>query len=113
MYELFATTLYAANLDQSLMRINYYIINPIIRILFAIAFIYFVWGIIQYTINRDSVNAKNQGRDHIMWGLIGLAIMTSVFFIIRIVTKTFGLDEVQVNPSNNTINVEFGEVEVQ
>lgn len=113
MLELFATTAYALNLDQALLKINYYIINPAIRILFALAFLIFVWGIIEYTLKKDSVDAKGQGRQHIMWGLVGLAIMTSVFFIIRIITTTLGLDEVQVNESSNTINVETGSVEVQ
>lgn len=113
MFELFAKTVYAANLDQILLKINYYIINPVIRILFALAFLIFVWGIIQYLLQRDSVNAKEQGRQHIMWGLIGLVIMTSVFFIVRIVTKTLGIDEVQINESTNTIEVDVGEVQIQ
>jgi len=113
MYELFATTAHALSLDTVLLKINFYIINPAIRILFALAFLIFVWGIIQYTLKRDSVDAKEQGRQHIMWGLIGLAIMTSVFFIIRVITRTLGIDEVQVNESTNTINIETGQVQTQ
>jgi|GEM_PF-585432 len=113
MLELFAKTVYAANLDQVLLKINYYVINPIIRILFALAFVIFVWGIIQYVLKKDSIDAKEQGRQHMMWGLIGLAIMSSVFFIIRIVVTTFGIDEVQINESTHTINVDTGSVEVQ
>lgn len=113
MLELFAKTAYAMNLDQALLKINYYIINPIIRVLFALAFIIFVWGIIEYTLKKDSADAKIKGRDHIMWGLVGLAIMTSVFFIVRLITTTLGLDEVQINESSNTIDVEVGSVQVQ
>jgi hypothetical protein len=113
MLELFAKTAYAANLDQVLLKINFYIINPLIRILFALAFLIFVWGIIQYVLQRDSVDAKGQGRQHMIWGLVGLAIMTSVFFIVRIITTTLGIDEVQINESTNTINVDTGSVQVQ
>jgi hypothetical protein len=113
MLELFAKTAYAMNLDQALLKINYYIVNPIIRILFALAFIIFIWGIIEYTLNKDSADAKIKGRDHIMWGLVGLAIMTSVFFILRILTSTLGIDEVQINENTNTINVDTGEVQIQ
>lgn len=113
MLELFATKAYALSLDTVLLKINFYIINPAIRILFALAFLIFVWGIIEYTLRKDSADAKIKGRDHIMWGLIGLAIMTSVFFILRVVTRTLGIDEVQINESNHTINVETGQVEVQ
>lgn len=113
MLELFAPVVYALELDQVLLKINYYIINPIIRVMFAIAFIVFVYGIIEYVLKKDSVNAKEQGRQHMMWGLIGLAIMSSVFFIIRILVTTFGLDEVEVDESTNSIQVETSEVEVQ
>jgi len=113
MLELFATKAYALSLDTVLLKINFYIINPAIRILFALAFLIFIWGIIQYTLKRDSIEAKEQGRQHIMWGLVGLAIMTSVFFILRVVTRTLGIDEVQINESTNTINVETGQVNVQ
>lgn len=114
MLELFAKTAYAANLDQVLLKINFYIINPLIRILFALAFVIFVWGIIQYVLlQRDSVDAKGQGRQHMIWGIVGLAIMTSVFFIVRIITTTLGIDEVQINESTNTINVDTGSVNVQ
>ena len=101
------------NLDQALLKINYYIVNPIIRILFALAFIIFVWGIIEYTLKKDSADAKIKGRDHIMWGLVGLAIMTSVFYILKVLTATLGIDEVQINENTNTINVDTGEVQVQ
>lgn len=113
MQELFAQTVSAAELSQVLLKINFYIINPLIRIMFAIAIAVFIWGVIQYVLKKDSIDAKGQGRQHMMWGLIGLAIMTSVFFIIRIVVNTFGLDGVQVDEAGNTIDVQIGEVEVQ
>lgn len=113
MLELFAPVAYALELDQVLLKINFYIINPLIRLMFALAFIVFVIGIIQYVLKRDSVDAKEQGRKHMMWGLIGLTIMTSVFFIVRILVTTFGIDEVQINESSNSINVNTGQVEVE
>jgi len=113
MLELFGTTVYALSLDTVLLKINFYVINPIIRILFVLAFAIFVWGIIQYTLKRDSVDAKEQGRQHILWGLVGLAIMTSVFFIMRLIVNTLGIDEVQINESTNTVNVETGQVQIQ
>lgn len=113
MLELFGTTAYALSLDTVLLKINFYIINPLIRVMFALAFAIFIWGIIQYVLKKDSVNEKERGRMHIMWGLIGLTIMTSVFFIIKIITKTLGIDEVQINQSTNTIDINTGQVQVQ
>lgn len=113
MQELFAQSVHAAELSQVLLKINYYIINPVIRLMFALAVVVFMWGVIQYVLKKDSVDAKAQGRVHMMWGLIGLFIMTSVFFIIKFLVNTFGLDGVQVNDSTNSIDVQIGEVQVQ
>ena len=113
MLELFATTVYAANLDTVLLKINFYIINPLIRVLFALAFLIFVAGIIQYVLARDSADEKARGRKHMLWGLVGLFIMTSVFFFLKVIVTTFGIDEVEINESQNQINVEGGQVIVQ
>jgi preprotein translocase subunit SecG len=101
----------ASGLDTFLQRINYYIVNPLIRILFALAVIYFIYGIVQYILNRSNAEEKERGRKHIMWGLIGLFIMTSVFFILRILVSTFGLDGVTVNESIGEIDIEIGDIE--
>jgi hypothetical protein len=41
-----------------------------------------------------------------LWGLIGLSIMVSVFFIMKVVLGTIGIDQ-------NQINVQTGEVNIQ
>jgi len=101
----------AAQLDTFLQRINYYVVNPLIRVLFALAVIYFIYGIVQYILNRSNAEKKEQGRTHIMWGLIGLFIMTSVFFILRILVLTFGLDGVTINEGVGEIDIEIGDIE--
>ena len=69
------------------------IINPAIMILFAIAFVVFLWGVVEYIKNSSSSESNTTGRDHILWGLIGMAIMVSAFAIIRIVIGTFDIPE--------------------
>lgn len=103
----------ASGLDTFLQRINYYIINPFIRILFALAVVYFIYGIVQYVLNRSNVEEKARGRTHMMWGGIGILIMTSVFFILRILVSTFGLDGVTVNESIGEIDIEIGDIQIE
>lgn len=70
--------------------------NPAIMILFAIAFVIFLWGVVQYIRNSSSSEANTIGRDHIIWGLVGMAIMVSAFTIIKIVIGTFNIPEPEV-----------------
>ena len=67
------------------------IINPLIRLMFAAALVYFLWGVFQYVRNADSSEDRKTGGRHIIWGLVGLFIMVSVIAILEIATDTFGI----------------------
>jgi Type IV secretion system pilin len=66
------------------------IINPIIQVAFAVATIVFVYGVFEFIRGADNPEVRKQGQQHILWGLIGLAIMVSVFTIIDILLNTLG-----------------------
>jgi hypothetical protein len=65
------------------------IIQPVILLLFALAMYYFVAGLIPFVLKSDDPEARKVGRGHLIWGIIGFFIMTSVVTILMIVTKTF------------------------
>lgn len=67
------------------------IINPLITLGFAIAMVVFLWGIFQFIRNPADQANREQGQKNILWGLIGLLIMFSVYGIIGIIANTFGL----------------------
>jgi hypothetical protein len=66
------------------------ILNPIIVLLFALAFFYFMYGILQMVWYGDSEAEREKGRSAILWGIIGMFIMFSVFTIIRILVNSIG-----------------------
>ena len=63
------------------------ILNPLLSLLFAVAFIYFIFSVIKL-INADGSD-KSEARNAVMWSLIGMFIMVSVYGIIGVVLKTF------------------------
>lgn len=73
-------------------KINDIIVNPIIILLFAIALLVFLWGVAEFILNMGSEMARSNGRKHMFWGIIGFAIMVSVWVIIGIIKGTFGID---------------------
>lgn len=85
---------HAASVGQLVGRIEDVVINPIVGILFAIAFLIFVWGIVRFLFNADDENARAQGKQHILWGLVGMFIMIAVKAIITIITSTIGIPAV-------------------
>jgi hypothetical protein len=71
------------------------VINGIlVPVLFALAFIIFLWGIAKAYIFSSGDPAKvKQGHTLILWGLIGFAVMFSIWGLVNIVVDTFGLAE--------------------
>lgn len=69
------------------------IINPIILLLFALAAVYFVYSVIKFlTIDADDKGtARVEARNAIMWGIVGMVIMISVYGLIRFVLVSFGI----------------------
>ena len=80
-----------AAVSPIILKINEVILNPLIVLLFALALVFFLWGVFQYVVMQDSESAHEQGRKHMFWGLIGMFIMFSVFAIMRLIAGTFNL----------------------
>lgn len=67
------------------------LLNAVVPILISLGIVYLVWGIVQYMIG-DSEEAKTKGKERVIFGIIGLAIIISVWGLVSIVTKTFNLE---------------------
>lgn len=78
---------------QLIHNINRFIINPIIVLLFAVAVLVFIYGIFEYFRNGNSSEGRDTGRRHMIAGVIGIAIMVSVFGIIDVVINTIGANK--------------------
>lgn len=78
-------------LNELLGKINEFILNPLITLLFFVALIVFFWGLFEFVSNAGNEEARAKGKRNIMWGIIGMFIMISVYGIIRIILGTFGI----------------------
>ena len=67
------------------------LLNAVLPVLVALGVVYFVWGVVQYVIG-DSDEAKKKGRDRIIFGLIGLAVIISLWGLVYLIVDTFRLD---------------------
>ena len=71
-------------------KINRYILNPIIVLMFAVALLVFIWGVFQFISNATENSAREDGKRNMLWGIVGMFIMVSVYGIIRVILSTFG-----------------------
>lgn len=66
------------------------IVVAIIPIIFALALMFFLWGVMKFIGASDSAK-KEEGKKFIVSGLIGLFVMTSLWGIIKILGTTLGI----------------------
>lgn len=65
-------------------------------LLFAAAFFFFLWGVFQFVRAAGDEEARKAGRDHIIYGVIGLAVMASVYGLVNFLTGTAQLTNTSV-----------------
>jgi hypothetical protein len=78
-------------LNEFLDKVVTQIINPIILLLAAAAFIVFIWGIFEFILHAGDATKREEGRKAIMWGFIGLIIIFGAYGIINIALGTFDI----------------------
>lgn len=69
------------------------LLGAVLPVLIALGVVYFVWGVITYVIASDE-EAKKKGRDRMIYGIIGLVVIVGLWGLVRLVTNTFGLNNV-------------------
>lgn len=61
-----------------------HLVQPAIMLMFIVAVVVFIWGVVEMIINGGNEEARSTGSKHVMWGLIGLFIMFGVYGILNI-----------------------------
>jgi len=67
------------------------ILNIIIPILIVLGIVFFVYGVIMFVISSDE-EAKTKGRDKMIMGIIGLAVIIGMWGLVKILSNTFGIE---------------------
>ncbi|MES2749026.1 MAG: hypothetical protein V4606_01385 [Patescibacteria group bacterium] len=74
-------------------RFNEVILYPVILLLTGIAFLVFLYGCLIYITHAENSRAREEGRSHIIYSLIGMFVMMVAYAILTIAANTFGLDD--------------------
>lgn len=82
----------ASNICQVASTILYIINYVLVPVLFALAFIVFLYGIAKAYIFSGGDPAKvSEGHKLLMWGIIAFVVMISLWGLVNVVANTFGL----------------------
>lgn len=69
-------------------KINDAILTPIIVLLFALAVGYFLLGLVKFIRNQDNETELEDGKQHMVWGVIGISIMVGVYGILNLIQSS-------------------------
>lgn len=75
------------------------ILKLLIPMAFALAIIYFFWGVAKYIGSAGDPVAADKGKSIMIYGVIAIAVMASVYGIVAYLQSTVGITP------QNTINV--------
>ena len=93
----------AETFNEFLVNVNTLIVNPLIKFIFALAVVYFLYGVFQFLSNQDNEEKKTTGKSHMMWGIIGITIMMGVWFFLGVIINTFSIKG--INPETNEVKL--------
>jgi len=103
MMSLFFTNIAYASVDSFVANANRLIINPLIILIFALALMYFLYGVFEFLSNAENDQKRSTGKSHMIWGIVGLTIMIGVWFILNVVLNTFNITG--INPEKGTVDL--------
>ncbi len=63
----------------------------LITIAVTFATIYFIWGVVQYVLSPDSVEERKKSKQVMLWGILSLFVIVSVWGIVAAVRSLFGI----------------------
>ncbi len=72
-------------------RFNEVILYPLILLLTGIAFLVFLYGCLIYITHAENSSAREEGRSHIIYSIIGMFVMLVAYTLLTIAANTFGL----------------------
>ena len=101
--DLFGVKVAYASIDSFIASVNSHILNPLIYLLFAVAMVVFLYGVVIFIANQSNETERATGQKHMLWGIVGLAIMFCVWAFINIIVNTFGLDD-DVTPDSSSVD---------
>lgn len=82
----------SSNICSVASKILYIINSVLVPVLFALAFIVFLYGIVsKYIFSHGDPTKVAEGHKLILWGIIAFVVMISLWGLVNVVANTFGL----------------------
>lgn len=66
-------------------------INPALALIFAVGLLVFIYGLVEFMWGLSQESDKREsGKQHMLWGLLGMFVMVSAVALIKIIASIVG-----------------------
>lgn len=89
-------------------RFEEFILTPTMYLIFTAGLLAFIYGLVEFMYKMRDGSDHKQGLQHMLWGLVGMLIMVSVYGIISLITNTIGVDPTSPADTSRLQNVNPG-----
>jgi thiol:disulfide interchange protein len=76
---------------QGLIAIVHQLINLVTPVVIALALLFFFWGLATFILGSSNEEERKKGRNIMIYGILALFIMVSIWGIIAVLQNTFEL----------------------
>ena len=84
---MFINTVFAATIEEIISKTISQVVQPFIAFLFVLATVVFIYGVVEFIYGAEDDKKREQGKQHIMWGILGLFIMTAAAGIMWVLAR--------------------------
>ena len=90
-------------IEQAIGKFVTVLVDPLVTLGFAAALLLFFWGLFKMMVAVSNGEDPKEGKQHLVWGIVGMFIMFSVGGIIGFLTDTVG-----ANPADQRVEIGGG-----
>lgn len=83
---------FAAASIQSLLNLFMGIVQALIPIVFALALLFFFFELAMFILHAGDATGNEKGKNLMLWGIISLFVMSSIWGLVGILQKSFQVD---------------------
>lgn len=91
------------NLETFVVRIGS-IINTSLPIVVALALLFFFYGLARFVLAAGDEEAKKKGKDTMIWGIVALFVMVSVWGLVAFLGNALGIRQGEGLPNVPRVN---------
>lgn len=77
------------------------IVNAIIPFIIGLAVLVFIYGVFNFVTSAGDEEARAGAKQLIIWGVIGIFVMVSVWGLVNILVQTFGISDTPASAVQN------------